>query len=73
MPEDILDRTPSVRSREELSLLSYRVLDEIVERFIEHGEGVEEVVAAGFDRRTAQESCAWLSRASESAGRWRPA
>jgi len=55
LPEDILDRTPSVRSREEISLPSYRVLDEIVERFIEYGEGVEEVVAAGFERRTVQD------------------
>ena len=55
LPEDILDRTPSVRSREEISLPSYRVLDEIVERFIEYGEGVEEVVAAGFDRRVVQD------------------
>ena len=55
LPADILDRTPSVRTREEISLPSYRVLDEIVERFIEYGEGVEEVVAAGFERRTVQD------------------
>jgi len=55
LPEDILDRTPSVRSREELSLPSYRVLDEIVERFIEYGDGVDELVEAGFDRRTVQD------------------
>jgi NAD+ synthase (glutamine-hydrolysing) len=55
LPEDILDRTPSVRSREELSLPSYRVLDEIVERFIEYGDGIEELVAAGFERRTVQD------------------
>ena len=55
LPSDILDRTPSVRSREELSLPSYRVLDEIVERFIEYGDGVEELVEAGFDEQTVQD------------------
>jgi len=55
LPEDVLDRTPSVRGRDALSLPSYRVLDEIVERFIEGAEGVEEVVAAGFDRDTVQD------------------
>jgi len=55
LPEDLLDRTPSVRSREELSLPSYRVLDKIVEHFMEAGEGVEELVAAGFDRRTVED------------------
>jgi NAD+ synthase (glutamine-hydrolysing) len=55
LPTDILDRTPSVRSREELSLPSYRVLDEIVERFMESGDGVDELVEAGFERRTVQD------------------
>jgi len=55
LPEDLLDRPPSVRLREDLSLPSYRVLDQIVEHFMEAGEGVEELVAAGFDRRTVED------------------
>ena len=50
IPEEVLDRTPTIRSREELTLPSYRELDAIIERFIELGEGVEEIEAAGFDR-----------------------
>ncbi|MEK6229681.1 MAG: NAD+ synthase [Actinomycetota bacterium] len=55
LPDDVLDRTPSVRERDELTLPSYRILDEIVERIIEGAEGVEEIVAAGFERRTVQD------------------
>ncbi len=54
IPAEILDRTPTIRSRDDLTLPSYRVLDEIVERFIERGEGVDDVVAAGFERETVQ-------------------
>lgn len=55
LPEEVLDRTPTIRSREELSLPSYRELDAIVERFIELGEGVEEIVEAGFHRETVED------------------
>ena len=55
LPDDVLDRIPSVRERDEFTLPSYRILDEIVERIIEGAEGVEEIVAAGFERRTVQD------------------
>ena len=55
IPEEALDRTPTIRSRWDLTLPSYRVLDAIVERFIELGEGVEEIVAAGFERETVED------------------
>lgn len=55
LPDEILDRTPSVRAREDITLPSYRVLDQVVEHFIEAGEGVEELVAQGFDRRMVQD------------------
>ena len=54
IPEEVLDRTPTIRSREELTLPSYRELDAIIEHFIELGEGVEEIEAAGFDRRSVE-------------------
>jgi NAD+ synthase (glutamine-hydrolysing) len=54
IPEEALDRTPTIRSRSDLTLPSYRVLDEIVERFIELGEGVEEIEAAGFERKVVE-------------------
>jgi len=55
LPDDVLDRTPSVRERDELSLPSYRILDEIVERIIEGAGGGEEIVAVGFERKTVQD------------------
>ena len=55
VPEEVLDRQPTIRSRTDLSLPSYRELDEIVERFIERNEGLEEIVAAGFERDTVKD------------------
>lgn len=36
-------------------LPSYEVLDEIVERYVEYGQGVEDIVAAGFDQEMVED------------------
>jgi NAD+ synthase (glutamine-hydrolysing) len=54
IPERILQRAPSAELRPEQtdqdSLPPYEVLDAIIERYMEQGESVEEIVAAGFDQ-----------------------
>jgi NAD+ synthase (glutamine-hydrolysing) len=54
IPERIITRPPSAELRagqlDQDSLPPYEVLDAILERYMEDDQGVEEVVAAGFDR-----------------------
>jgi len=50
IPDAVLDRPPSALRQEWLGLPPYEVLDPIVERYVERGEGPETIVAAGFDR-----------------------
>lgn len=54
VPSTIIERTPSLRAREGIELPSYEVLDPVVERYIEHGEGVEELARDGFDREAVR-------------------
>ena len=49
IPEEILSKTPSSLAREGGPLPSYEVLDAIVERYVEKGEGFEEIVRSGLD------------------------
>jgi NAD+ synthase (glutamine-hydrolysing) len=49
IPERVLDRAPTLLADETTSLPSYEVLDPIVARYVEQGETVEDLVAAGFD------------------------
>ncbi|MBW3592813.1 MAG: NAD(+) synthase, partial [Actinobacteria bacterium] len=49
IPEEILEKTPSALLGEEAALPPYEELDPIVERYVEKGEGLPEIVAAGFD------------------------
>jgi NAD+ synthase (glutamine-hydrolysing) len=54
IPERIINRPPSAELRpdqvDQDSLPPYEVLDAILERYMENDQGVEEIVAAGFDR-----------------------
>jgi len=54
IPERIITRPPSAELRpdqkDQDSLPPYEVLDAILERYMEEDQGVEEIVAAGFDR-----------------------
>ena len=53
IPERIIRRAPSAELRadqtDQDSLPPYDVLDAIIERYMEQGESVDEIVAAGFD------------------------
>lgn len=54
IPERIITRPPSAELRagqvDQDSLPPYEVLDAILERYMEDDQGVEEIIAAGFDR-----------------------
>jgi NAD+ synthase (glutamine-hydrolysing) len=54
IPERIITRPPSAELRadqkDQDSLPAYEVLDAIVERYMENDEGIEALVAAGFER-----------------------
>ena len=58
IPERIITRPPSAELRadqkDEDSLPPYEVLDAILTRYMENDQGVEEIVAAGFDRALVQ-------------------
>ncbi len=49
VPERILSRVPTALLGEDDALPPYELLDPIIERYVEKGEGLEEIVAAGFD------------------------
>jgi NAD+ synthase (glutamine-hydrolysing) len=54
IPERIIARPPSAELRpdqvDQDSLPPYEVLDAILERYMENDQGIEEIIAAGFDR-----------------------
>ncbi|HEX5372022.1 MAG TPA: NAD+ synthase [Aquabacterium sp.] len=54
IPERIITRAPSAELRpdqtDQDSLPPYEALDAILERYMEHDQSIEEIVAAGFDR-----------------------
>jgi NAD+ synthase len=56
IPENIFVRAPSAELREdqkdEDSLPPYAVLDQILQRLVEHEQSVADIVAAGFERET---------------------
>ena len=58
IPERIITRPPSAELRpdqvDQDSLPPYEVLDAILERYMENDEGVEEIIAAGFDRAVVE-------------------
>ncbi|MGH2906618.1 MAG: NAD+ synthase [Solirubrobacterales bacterium] len=57
VPRGIIDRPPSAELRpdqtDEATLGSYEALDDIIERYIEQDQGIDEMVAAGADREFA--------------------
>src|SRR5438105_722170 len=54
IPERIITRPPSAELRpgqvDQDSLPPYEILDAILERYMENDQGIEEIIAAGFDR-----------------------
>ena len=54
IPERILERPPTAQASDRNVLPPYEVLDEVVERYVERGEGLEDIVAAGLDPEVAR-------------------
>lgn len=56
IPQRVIDRPPSAElapdQKDEDALPPYPILDQIIERYVEHDESAEDIVAAGFDRDT---------------------
>lgn len=67
MPERVITKPPSAELRpgqtDQDSLPSYETLDAILEGMIEGGRGVDELVAAGFERATVLRVARLVSRA----------
>jgi NAD+ synthase (glutamine-hydrolysing) len=59
IPERIITRAPSAELRpdqtDQDSLPPYDVLDEILSRYMENDERIEDIVAAGFDRQVVEQ------------------
>jgi NAD+ synthase (glutamine-hydrolysing) len=49
IPVDIIERTPTVQDDDLHALPDYELLDPIVQRYLERGESLDQLVAAGFD------------------------
>ncbi len=68
IPERIINRPPSAELRanqvDQDSLPPYEVLDAILEHYMENDQGIEEIIAAGFDRAVV-ERVARLIRVNE--------
>ncbi len=54
IPEAIITKTPSALLGDDVGLPPYEELDPIVERYVEKGEGIAEIVASGFDPEVAR-------------------
>ncbi|HEY1103024.1 MAG TPA: NAD+ synthase [Burkholderiaceae bacterium] len=58
IPERIITRPPSAELRpdqtDQDSLPPYEILDAVLERYMENDEGVEDIIAAGFDRAVVE-------------------
>ena len=67
IPESVLTKAPSAELRhdqtDEDSLPPYDVLDPILEAYIERDEGLDEIVALGFDKRVVMDVIALVDRA----------
>jgi NAD+ synthase (glutamine-hydrolysing) len=68
IPERIITRPPSAELRpdqtDQDSLPPYEILDAILERYMENDQGIEDIIAAGFDRAVV-ERVARLIRVNE--------
>jgi NAD+ synthase (glutamine-hydrolysing) len=67
IPASIIDRPPSAelaaRQRDTDTLPPYDVLDPILQRYIEHDEGVSQIITAGFDPDVVRWVVALVDRA----------
>jgi NAD+ synthase (glutamine-hydrolysing) len=67
IPASVLDRPPSAElaagQRDTDTLPAYDLLDPILERYVEHDEGIAEIVTAGFDPDVVRRVVAMVDRA----------
>ena len=67
IPETILTRAPSAELRpdqsDQDSLPPYDVLDPLIEGYVEQDQGIDELVASGFDRETVERVASLIDRA----------
>jgi NAD+ synthase (glutamine-hydrolysing) len=67
IPQRIIDKPPSAELRPDQldvdSLPPYDVLDEILERYVEDEQPLEQIAAAGFERGVVEEVAAMVDRA----------
>jgi NH3-dependent NAD+ synthetase len=67
IPEPILTKAPSAELRpnqtDQDSLPPYDVLDDILQRYIEHHEPAEAIIAAGFEAATVRRVLGLVGRA----------
>jgi NAD+ synthase (glutamine-hydrolysing) len=58
IPERIITRPPSAELRpgqvDQDSLPPYEILDDILSRYMDEDQGIEEIIAAGFDRKVVE-------------------
>ena len=58
IPQRVIDRPPSAElapdQKDTDSLPEYEILDEILERYVEHDQGLDDIVSGGFDRDTVR-------------------
>ncbi|MCH8550511.1 MAG: NAD+ synthase [Natronospirillum sp.] len=66
IPERVITRPPSAElapdQKDEDSLPAYDILDPIIERYVEHDESAEAIVAAGFDREAVYQVVRLIDR-----------
>ena len=71
IPEQVLRKRTSAQERLGAALPSYDVLDTIVQRYVQYGDGVEDLVARGLDAEAVVDVLGRIDRA-ESARRTSP-
>jgi len=66
IPQRVIDRPPSAELAEDQKdqdyLPPYDILDAILARYIEHDEGIEKIIAAGFDAETVKRVMVMVDR-----------
>ena len=67
IPANVLTKPPSAELKpgqvDQDSLPSYEILDDILERLIQHHQSADQIIAAGFEAETVNKVCKLVSRA----------
>ena len=67
IPANVLTKPPSAELKpgqvDQDSLPSYEILDDILERLIQHHQSAEQIITAGFEAETVNKVCKLVSRA----------